>query len=269
MKDWENDVLTVGFLGFGEMGSAIAAGIGQAIGEARDRVRFLAWAPHAEPLRRRAEQTGAEVAASARELCEKSDAVILAMKPDQCAAAVTPVRDLLRGKPVISIVNGWTLAMFEELLGDGARVQCVMTNTPAKVGRGAFLFAEENTLRPEERARITELFSLAGAVIELPEKKIPAATSITGCGPAFLYMVIEALGDAGVKNGLKRQAAYELAARTMLGAAEMVLRGEGHPGALKDAVCSPGGTTIRGVAALEEAGMRSAFIKAVDATLGK
>ena len=269
MKDWENDVMTLGFLGYGEMGSAIAAGIGQANAEAREKVRFLAWAPHTDVLKRRAEQTGAEAAASPRELCEKSDAVVLAMKPDQCAAAMTPVRDLLRGRPVLSIVNGWTLSMFRELLGDGARVQCLMPNTPAKVGRGAFLFAEENTLRPEERARLTELFALAGAVIEMPEKKIPAATSITGCGPAFLYMVIEALGDAGVKNGLKRQTAYELAARTMIGAAEMVLRGEGHPGALKDAVCSPGGTTIRGVAALEEAGMRSAFIKAVDAKLGK
>ena len=196
MKDWENDVMTLGFLGYGEMGSAIAAGIGQANAEAREKVRFLAWAPHTDALKRRAEQTGAEAAASPRELCEKSDAVVLAMKPDQCAAAVTPVRDLLRGRPVLSIVNGWTLSMFRELLGDGARVQCLMPNTPAKVGRGAFLFAEENTLRPEERARLTELFALAGAVIEMPETKIPAATSITGCGPAFLYMVIGNLPKA-------------------------------------------------------------------------
>ncbi len=267
MKNWENETVTIGFLGFGEMGSAIAAGIGQSGDAAREGVRFLAWAPHAEPLKRRAEQTGADVAASPRELCEKSDAVVLAMKPDQCAAAVTPLRDVLADKPILSIVNAWTLSMFRELLGERARVQCVMPNTPAKVGRGVFLFAEENSLHADERARFIEILSLAGAVIELPEKKIAAATSISGCGPAFLYMVIEALGDAGVKNGLKRQAAYELAARTMLGAAEMVLRGEGHPGALKDAVCSPGGTTIRGVAALEESGMRSAFIQAVDATL--
>ena len=106
--------------------------------------------------------------------------------------------------------------------------------------------------------------------MELPEAKLPAATAISGCGPAFLYMVIEALGVAGVKNGLSRRAAYELAAGTLIGAGEMVLRDPStHPGALKDAVCSPGGTTIRGVAALEKAGMRSAFIQAVDATLGK
>ena len=103
----------------------------------------------------------------------------------------------------------------------------------------------------------------------MPEKNFAAASSLSGCGPAFVYMVIEALGDAGVKNGLKRQAAYELAAQTLVGAGKMVLAGEGHPGALKDAVCSPGGTTIQGVAALEEAGMRSAFIRAIDATLGK
>ena len=143
-----------------------------------------------------------------------------------------------------------------------------MPNTPMKVGRGVVLLAEENDLLPGERALLRRLCAATATVVELPEEKIPAAAALSGCGPAFLYMVVEAMGDAGVKNGLPRRMAYELAAATLVGTGSMVLADPAtHPGAMKDAVCSPAGTTIRGVAALEDAGIRSAFIKAVDATL--
>ena len=180
---------------------------------------------------------------------------------------LSPLR--LDGKPLFSVVNAWDLSMYRDLCGGGVRVLCLMPNTPVAVGAGTVIFAREHSLTPDEYAAAEAWFSCLGAVVVLDGEKMAAASAISGCGPAYLYMVIEALGDAGVKNGLPRATAYRLAASTVIGAGRMVLEERGHPGALKDAVCSPGGTTIRGVAALEEAGMRAAFIKAVDAAAGK
>ncbi|MBO4914807.1 MAG: pyrroline-5-carboxylate reductase [Oscillospiraceae bacterium] len=261
--------MNIGYIGFGQMGSAIAQGLSDYCGEVRSgAVAQYAWAPHADKLRARAEETGVRACESAHELAERCEMIVLACKPYQVEQALNDLE--LGGKALVSIVNTWGFADFKRLLGDGVRVQCIMPNTPVKVGRGTVLLAEENDLTGCERELLKTLLASVSTVVELPEAKIPAASAISGCGPAFLYMVVEALGDAGVKNGLGRRAAYELAAGTLIGAGEMVLRDpKAHPGALKDAVCSPGGTTIRGVAALEAAGMRSAFIRAVDATLTK
>ena len=263
--------MNLGYLGFGQMGSAIAEGLFRFCGEVKDGgVRQFAYAPHADTLRQRTKDIGVTPCESAAELVEACDMVVLACKPYQAEAVLSGVKDKLSGKALVSIVSSWCLADFRRVLGEGTRVQCIMPNTPVKVGKGTILLAEENSLYPDERELLTQLLGSVSTLVELPEEKIPAACAISGCGPAFLYMVIEALGDAGVKNGLSRRAAYELAAGTMIGAGEMVLTDPAaHPGALKDAVCSPGGTTIRGVAALEEAGMRSAFIRAVDATLNR
>ena len=259
--------MNLGYLGFGNMGSALAAGLARYCPDVRSgAVTQYAWAPHLDKLRVRAAECGTTACAGADELVRRCGTVVLACKPYQ-------VEDALRGldfsgRTVVSVVSGWPFAALKALLGDGARVQCVMPNTPVKVGKGTILLAEENDLDAAEREALKTLLGSVAALVELPEAKIPAANAISGCGPAFLYMVIEALGDAGVKNGLTRRAAYELAAGTMVGAGAMVLDDPAaHPGALKDAVCSPGGLTIRGVAALEESGMRNAFIKAVDATL--
>ncbi len=254
----------LGFLGFGAMGSALAEGLARFCPAVKEGSLLLsAYAPHADKLKKRAGEIGVSVCASAQELAENCDRLVLAVKPDQVKSALLGLP--LEGKAVISVVNAWDLAMFRELLGDGVRVQCVMPNTPVSVGSGTVIFADEHSLTDDERRDAEEWFSSVGAVVSLPGAKMRAASAISGCGPAFLYMVIEALGDAGVKNGLKRADAYRLAAATLVGAGRMVLEGKGHPGELKDAVCSPGGTTIRGVAALEEAGMRAAFIRAVDA----
>lgn len=259
--------MKLGYLGFGQMGSALAEGLAAFCAEVQSgAVEQYAWAPHADTLRERAAKCGTTPCADAQELVLRCDTIILACKPYQTEDALRGLS--LDGHTLVSVVTGWGFADFKRLLGDGVRVQCIMPNTPVKAGKGTILLAEENDLDAAERERLKALFGSVASLVELPEAKIPAATAISGCGPAFLYMVIEALGDAGVKNGLSRRTAYELAAGTMMGAGAMVLRDPAaHPGALKDAVCSPGGTTIRGVAALEEAGMRSAFIKAVDATL--
>ena len=262
--------MNIGYLGFGAMGSAVAESFAKYCVEVKGgEIAQHAYAPHQEKLRKRAAEVGAVACASARELVGRSDMVILACKPYQAEEVLRGVRDDLQGRALVSVVNAWRFADFKRELGDGVRVQCIMPSIPMKVGKGTVLLAEENDLTDAERALLRRLCGTVATVLELPEEKIPAATALCGCGPAFLYMVIEAMGDAGVKNGLSRRAAYELAAGAMVGAGEMVLRDpSAHPGALKDAVCSPAGTTIRGVAALEAAGMRSAFIQAVDATLG-
>ena len=264
----------IGFLGFGQMGSAIAEGLAEFSPDVKDGIlRMAAWAPHGDKLKKRIEDGGlpVEICSSPRELAETSDWILLAMKPDQLAGAAEGIRDLLAGKRVISVVNAVRLERLREILGDGPRIQYVLPNTPMKVGAGVALFEEETGLTEDELARAKRWFSSIAEVVVLPGEKIAAAASLSGCAPAFFFMAAEALGDAGVKHGLKRADAYRLAAAVMSGAGSLLaeeLKAGAHPGALKDAVCSPGGTTIRGVSSLESDGFRSAWIKAVDATLG-
>lgn len=261
--------MTIGYLGFGAMGSAVAEAFHRYCPEVQSGgLGQFAYAPHQDKLRSRAAECGVTPCASARELVRVSDLVILACKPYQAEAVLAGVRDEMQGKALVSLVNAWRFTDLKNALGESVRVQCIMPSIPMKIKCGVVLLAEENDLAPDERALLRRLCEASSAVIDLPEDKIPAATALVGCGPAFHYMVIEALGDAGVKNGLPRRLAYELAALGMSAAGQMVLADSAtHPGAMKDAVCSPAGTTIRGVAALEDAGVRGAFIHAVDATL--
>ena len=142
-----------------------------------------------------------------------------------------------------------------------------MPNTPAAVSEAVILLAQSNDWDAEDRTRLIGIFNSIGKTIELPDRLIDAGMAISGCGTAFMDMIMEALADAAVKHGIPRRQAYELAATTMLGSARLQLTSGEHPGKLKDDVCSPGGATIRGVASLEESGLRAALIKAVDAVL--
>ena len=261
--------MNIGYIGFGAMGSAVAEAFAKYCEEMKSgEIVQYAYAPHMDKLCARAAACGVTPCGSAGELLERSDMVILACKPYQAEAVLAEIRGGLQGKALVSIVNAWRFADLKAAAGEGVRVQCIMPSIPMKIQSGVVLLAEENDFTAGERALLRRLCEATGQVIELPEKLIPAATALSGCGPAFVYMAIEAMGDAGVKNGLPRRMAYELAAGAMVAAGRMVLADPAtHPGAMKDAVCSPAGTTIRGVAALEDAGMRAAFIHAVDATL--
>ena len=266
------NTLTLGFLGFGQMGSAIAAGLARFSEEAKaGALRMTAYTPHPDKLKERIASLGLSEfvtpCASAEELADGCDALLLAVKPYQAEAAAAGIRDRLAGRAVLSVVNAMGCAELSRIFGPEVRVQYIMPNTPMKAGAGVALFEEENSLTEDERAYFESLFASVGTVIRLPGSQMKAAASLSGCGPAFFFMAAEALGDAGVKNGLKRADAYRLAAATMAGAGRLLLETGAHPGELKDGVCSPGGTTIRGVAALEEDGFRSALIHAVDATL--
>ena len=166
---------------------------------------------------------------------------------------------------MISIVAGLSLARLEEAAGAAARIVRVMPNTPALIHQGAAAFAMGSTATAADAALVSKIFSAVGRVVQVKEALLDAVTGLSGSGPAYVYLVIEALADGGVLMGLPRDLALQLAAQTVAGAAGMVLKTGLHPATLKDQVTSPGGTTIAGLEELEGAAVRSAFLSAVRA----
>ncbi|MCA9267308.1 MAG: pyrroline-5-carboxylate reductase, partial [Planctomycetales bacterium] len=193
-----------------------------------------------------------------------ADVVFLAVKPQNAAAVAAELHDGLGDALLVSIVAGVTLAQLQEWFG-ADRVVRVMPNTPCLVGQCAAAFSAAAGARPEDRACVEQLLKSVGLAFELPERLLDAVTGLSGSGPAFVYLFIEALSDGGVQMGLPRHVATALAAQTVKGAAELVLQTGEHPAALKDKVASPGGTTIAGLATLEAAAVRGGVIAAVAA----
>lgn len=252
-----------GFIGLGNMGRAIASGLIQnGAVKAEDIIGF---APRRDRLNAYCAETGITPMESARAVAATADVVVMAVKPYILQSVLDDVRDLLENKVVLSIALGWDHAKLKAQVPDSTRVQFIMPNTPALVGKGVLVFEATNSLNKEERAEIMEKFATLGAVEELPTHLMGIGGTISGCGPAFTAMIIEALGDAGVKYGLPRAQAYRLASLTLEGTARLQLDTDQHPGVLKDAVCSPAGSTIRGVEALEKEGLRAAILACIQA----
>lgn len=195
------------------------------------------------------------------------DTILLCTKPHDVAAALRASAEAASGKSrlVISIAAGITLTALEDAAGAADRVIRAMPNTPALVGKGAagFCLGTRATRADADAAR--HLLGSTGLAVEVPERLMNAVTGLSGSGPAYIYLVIEALADGGVRMGIPRADAIRLAAQTVLGAAAMVVETGQHPAVLKDMVTSPGGTTIAGLAELEGNGLRSALIEAVTA----
>ena len=254
--------MKIGFIGMGNMGQALCEGWIRAGVLKPEEVS--AYAPHREKLTANAARIGFQPAGSAREAAESADWVLMACKPYQIEEVLAEIGEALKGKVLLSVALGWDLKKYRKKLGEDVRVQFIMPNTPARVGEGVFLFEEENTLRPEERAAAKELFGALGKVFVLPSRLMGIGGAVSGCGPAFADMVMEALADAAVRYGIPRDTAYALVSQMLLGSAKLQRDTGIHPAVLKDAVCSPGGSTIRGVLALEEMGLRSALQAAVD-----
>lgn len=252
-------------IGAGNMGGALLAGF-LAAGKFAPGA-LLAFDKDTEKLNKKAGELGFTPAPSLREGVSAADTVLIACKPDKVESVVGEVRDLLPGKALLSIALGWDYARYAALLPAGVRVQFIMPNTPAFVGSGVFLFEEANSLEAGEREEIAGLFSALGRVFELPSAQMGIGGAITGCGPAFVDLMIEAFADAGVLYGLPRDKALVMVSAMIEGSAKLQKETGTHPGVLKDAVCSPGGSTIRGVAALEDAGFRSACISAIRAIM--
>ena len=258
---------TLGFIGMGNMAQALAVGFISSGSIEKENV--YAFAPNQEKLKKNSERIGFRPLSSLEELAEKADTLVMACKPYQIEGVLEELGSSILGKAIISIAAGWDFAKYQTFLSKQVRLQFIMPNTPAMVGEGVFLFEETNSLEEEERKQIEELFSALGLVKEVESSLMGIAGAITGCGPAFVDLMIEAYGDAAVKYGMKRADAYALISQMILGSAKLQLETGSHPGVLKDNVCSPAGTTIRGVTSLEESGFRSACVKSIDAIMRK
>ncbi len=263
-----SDALTIGFLGAGKMATALARGFvrsGLVTPEniiASDTVPAAAAAFTAE--------TGARTTGSNLEVLQFARVIWLAVKPGQVAEVLAGIRpEFSRDHLLISIAAGLPLVRLEDALGTGARVIRVMPNTPALVGESASAFSAGRAATPADTALAQQLLSGVGLAYQVKESLLDAVTGLSGSGPAYVYMMIEALSDGGVAAGLPRDIAIKLAAQMVYGSAKMVLDTGLHPGTLKDMVTSPGGTTIEGVHELEKAGMRGAFMSAVRASAEK
>jgi len=255
----------IAFIGGGQMASALAAGFVRSL---LSPAQIAACDPSAEARDRFRQATGeaAVVTASMSAAVHSATVVILAVKPQIMPDALRELAPLLTHSPlVISVAAGITLARMAESLPAGTRVIRVMPNTPCLIGRGASGAAAAATATQDDLQLADALLTTVGSVSWVSEGLLDAVTGLSGSGPAYVFQIIEALSDGGVKVGLPRAVALNLAARTVAGAAEMVLAGNQHPAALKDAVTSPGGTTIAGLHALECGGLRAALMNAVEA----
>ena len=255
----------LGFIGMGNMAQALALGFIES--GSIEKADVFAYAPHQDKLQKNAQRIGFTPCTGLKELAEKCDTLVMACKPYQIEDVIAELQDVLPGKALVSIAAGWDFARYEKALPSGVRVQFIMPNTPAMVGEGVLLFEETNSLEADERKAIWNLFSSVGLTVELPSSLMGIGGTVTGCGPAFVDLFLEAYADAAVKYGMKRADAYRLISQMVLGSAKLQLATGQHPGVLKDNVCSPAGTTIRGVAALEEHGLRNACIQSIDAIM--
>ena len=255
--------LTVGFIGAGQMATALAKGLldsgfispGQ----------MIAAEPFESTRQRFAELTNAKVTSRNQDVADSADVIILAVKPQQVPEVLQELAGRLSGKHlVISVAAGVSLDLLQRL-GPDVRIVRVMPNTPCLMGVGASAYACSATATEADASLVDKMLSTVGLAIRVPERQLDAVTGLSGSGPAYVYLMIEALSDGGVRMGLPRETATKLAAQTVLGAAKMVLDSGKHPGALKDAVASPGGTTIAGLHALEIGGVRGSLMNAVQA----
>jgi pyrroline-5-carboxylate reductase len=256
--------LAVGFLGAGQMATALVGGWTKA--GLLDAARSRAADPFAEARGRFEKATGVVTVNGNRDVAAACDVLVLAVKPQVLPAVLAELRPALHaGHLVISIAAGVTLQALADGLGSTVRLVRVMPNTPCLVGASATGYSPGSTATPDDVELVGKLFGAVGKAYRVSEPQLDAVTGLSGSGPAYVYAFIEALADGGVRCGLPRDVAQSLAAQTVLGAAKMVLETGQHPAVLKDAVASPGGTTIAGLQVLERAAFRSAAIDAVEA----
>lgn len=254
---------SLGLIGAGKMGIALIRSFLEA--GVLKTPQILASDPSESALDLLKQQTGVRTTPRNTEVARQSEIILIAVKPDTVQSVLQEIRSFAdQSRLVISIAAGISLKTLQEGLGTGCRVVRVMPNTPCLVGAGAAAFSLGRYATPEDSERIRALFGTVGLAIELDEKHLDAVTGLSASGPAYVFLMIEALSDGGVKMGLPRSTATLLAAQTVFGAAKMVLEMKRHPAELKDQVTSPGGTTIAGLHALEKRRFRVALMEAVE-----
>ena len=255
----------IGFIGAGNMGGALA----DAVCRAGYADSVVLCDKDTEKARLLAQKLGCH-SDSGEAVAEKCDVIFLGVKPqflaDTVASLMPTLKKRAKAPTFISMAAGVALEKLSSMLGSDAPIIRIMPNTPVAVGEGMILYCASNSASEEHLNIFTSIMAKAGRLDKIDEAIIDAASAVSGCGPAFVYMFVEALADGGVKCGLPRDKALLYAEQTLLGAAKLALESGAHPGALKDAVCSPAGSTIEGVRKLENGAMRSSVIEAVNAS---
>mgnify|MGYP002587885769 CR=1 FL=1 len=261
--------MKLGFIGTGNMASAIMGGIiKNQIIPANDIIGADVMEAGRERVK---EQFKIQVTADNHEVINSSDIIILSVKPQFYAEVIAEIKDDVReNQIIITIAPGKTLAWLKEQFGKNVKIVRTMPNTPAMIGEGMTgVSVKQGELSGEEMDEIKKLFDACGKTEFIEERLMDAVVCASGSSPAFVYQFIEALADSAVRYGMPRKQAYVFAAQAVKGAAAMVLETGEHPAVLKDQVCSPAGTTIEGVAALEEYGLRNAVLKASEAVYNR
>ena len=258
---------TFGFIGIGNMGGAIAV----AAAKAHDPGDIWVSAGHPDRAAAFAREHGM-VASTNEEIAKNCKFVILGVKPQFMGSVLGALRPILEVRTdcvLVTMAAGMTMQQIANLVGGGYPVIRIMPNTPARIGRGVIQYDWNDRCQKPDVEEFLAILAHGGWVSHLPERLIDAGSAVSGSGPAFAAMFMEAMADGGVICGLPRQTALEYAAQTLIGTAELMLQSGDHPGKMKDAVCSPGGSTIQGVRALEKGGFRSAVTEAIIATWEK
>ena len=257
----------IAIIGAGAMGSALCRGLVH--GNAASPDLIFVSDPHIGHVEALQSTLGVQNALDNRGAARCADILVLAVKPYNVAPVLEEIGDALQRDTgtdlplLISIAAGCPLAKLEAMCQTPVPVIRAMPNTPAQVGKGACAFCRGTHALDEHARQAEQVFRSVGTALEVPESLMDAVTALSGSGPAYIYLMIEALVDGGVKVGLPREIAHQLAAQTVLGAAQMVIETGLHPAQLKDMVTTPAGTTIEALAALEKSGLRAALIDAV------
>ena len=254
--------MKIGFIGLGNMGASLAKSVLQA--RPSDEI-LLANRSQAKVDAFIADFGGQ--ASSNEEIFAEADVIFLGVKPAQFSELLAQYQTILEKREsllLISMAAGVRLEKLASLVPSQHRFIRMMPNTPVSIGQGVISYALSANCQADDKEVFCQLLQHAGLLFEISEGLIDAATGLAGCGPAFVYLFIEALADAGVQTGLQRETALQMAAQTVLGAGQLVLESKQHPGVLKDQVCSPGGSTIAGVASLEAHAFRGIVMEAVN-----
>lgn len=259
---------TIGFIGCGNMGQAMIGGILNANVVTPESI--IVGDLNEKNLAETELAFGIKTTTDNNEVAKISDILVLSIKPNLYNVVITQIKDQVKEDVIIvTIAAGKAIKDTEEMFGRRLKVVRTMPNTPALVGEGMAAICSNEMVSKQDLAEIVNIFKSFGKAEIVNEKLMDVVTSVSGSSPAFVYMFIEAMADAAVLDGMPREQAYKFAAQAVLGSAKMVLETGKHPGALKDMVCSPGGTTIEGVATLEEKGFRNAVISALRKTTQK
>ncbi|MBE5707940.1 MAG: pyrroline-5-carboxylate reductase [Erysipelotrichaceae bacterium] len=253
--------MKIGFIGLGNMAGTICQGLIKS--DFIDGSEVYGYDINSQQLMMFEQDFGIHVCSSEQDVVKNCDYLVMGVKPNIVESVISKIKSVIDQQVIVSIVAGYGNDKYEELL-PGTHHLTIMPNTPAKALEGTTLFEKDNTLTAEELNYVQTMFESIGEVYLIENYQMVAGGALSGCGPAFVYMFIEALADGAVLNGLPRDLAYKLASQTVLGSAKMVKETQLHPGILKDQVCSPGGITIQGVKALEENNFRNAVMEAID-----